>query len=181
MQWWTKQCAFWKLGRIDKQLKYRVGPMEKNQTACEGEGGLCRWCSGQESACHCRRHKRCRFDPWVWKIPQRREWQPIPVFLPGKFRGQRVWQATVHEAAKSRTWLSDWALMREKEAGMEGGGCCFTTAGREDRQHWENELEQIPPSRERLKRKKKWQSEPCWYWGDKYSRQWELQELRPWG
>ena len=46
---------------------------------------------------------------------------------------RRVWQATVHEAAKSRTWLSDWAPMREKEAGMEGGGCCFTTAGREDR------------------------------------------------
>ena len=23
------------------------------------------------------------FDPWVGKIPRRREWQPIPVFLPG--------------------------------------------------------------------------------------------------
>ena len=22
------------------------------------------------------------FDPWVGKIPWRREWQPIPVFLP---------------------------------------------------------------------------------------------------
>ena len=27
---------------------------------------------------------RCRFCPWVWKIPWRREWQPTPVFLPGK-------------------------------------------------------------------------------------------------
>ena len=31
-----------------------------------------------------RRHRRCGFDPWVWKIPWRRKWQPTPVFLPGK-------------------------------------------------------------------------------------------------
>ena len=30
-----------------------------------------------------------RFDPWVGKIPCRREWQPTPVFLPGEFHGQR--------------------------------------------------------------------------------------------
>ena len=29
------------------------------------------------------------FDPWVRKIPWRREWQPTPVFLPGEFHGQR--------------------------------------------------------------------------------------------
>ena len=41
--------------------------------------------SGKESdACHCRRHKRWGFDPWVGKIPRRRIWQPTPVFLPGK-------------------------------------------------------------------------------------------------
>jgi len=28
------------------------------------------------------------FDPWVGKIPWRRKWQPIPVFLPGKSHGQ---------------------------------------------------------------------------------------------
>ena len=28
-------------------------------------------------------------DPWVGKIPQRREWQTTPVFLPGKSPGQR--------------------------------------------------------------------------------------------
>ena len=38
-----------------------------------------------------RRHKRCRFNPWVWKIPQRRKWQPAPVFLPGESHGQRRW------------------------------------------------------------------------------------------
>ena len=44
------------------------------------------WFSGKESTCQCRRH---RFDPWVEKIPWRKKWQPIPVFLPGKSHGQR--------------------------------------------------------------------------------------------
>ena len=40
-------------------------------------------------ACPCRRRKRCRFDPWIRKIPWNRKWQPTPVFLPGKSHGQR--------------------------------------------------------------------------------------------
>ena len=32
---------------------------------------------------------REEFDPWVEKIPWRREWQPTLVFLPGEFHGQR--------------------------------------------------------------------------------------------
>ena len=28
-------------------------------------------------------------NPWVGKIPLSREWQPTPVFLPGKSHGQR--------------------------------------------------------------------------------------------
>ena len=30
-----------------------------------------------------------RFNPWVGKIPWRREWLPTPVFLTGEFYGQR--------------------------------------------------------------------------------------------
>ena len=58
--------------------------------------------SGKESACQCRRHKRRRFDPWVRKIPWRRAWQPIPVFLPGKSHGQRS--------------LGDYSLCGSKES-----------------------------------------------------------------
>ena len=29
------------------------------------------------------------FNPWVWKIPWRKKWQPTPVFLPGKPHGRR--------------------------------------------------------------------------------------------
>ena len=45
---------------------------------------LPRWLSGKESACRYRRLRRCRFNPWVGKIPWRRKWQPTPVFLLGK-------------------------------------------------------------------------------------------------
>ena len=51
--------------------------------------GLSRWCSGKEYACQCRRHKKCGFNAWLRKIPRSMKWQPIPVFLPGKFHGQR--------------------------------------------------------------------------------------------
>ena len=44
------------------------------------------WLSGKEPTCQCR---RLRFDPWVGKVPWRREWQPTPVFWPGKSHGQR--------------------------------------------------------------------------------------------
>ena len=30
-----------------------------------------------------------RFNPWVRRIPWKREWLPTPVFLPGEFHGQR--------------------------------------------------------------------------------------------
>ena len=35
------------------------------------------------------RCNRRQFDPWVGKIPWRREWKPSPVFLPGESHGQR--------------------------------------------------------------------------------------------
>ena len=60
---------------------------------------------GKEATCQCRRHKKCRFDPLVGKIPWRRKWQPTPVFLPGEPQGQTSLEATVQRVAKSRTRL----------------------------------------------------------------------------
>ena len=48
-----------------------------------GASWVAQW---KESACQCR---RLEFDPWLRKIPWRRKWQPISVFLPGKSHGQR--------------------------------------------------------------------------------------------
>ena len=44
---------------------------------------------GKETACECRGHRRCRFSPWVGKIPWKRKWQPTPIFLPEKIPWQR--------------------------------------------------------------------------------------------
>ena len=43
--------------------------------------------SGKESACQCRRYKRCGFDPWVGKIPWRRKWQPHSSVLAWRIPG----------------------------------------------------------------------------------------------
>ena len=37
--------------------------------------------------------ERCEFDPWVRKIPWRRAWQPIPVFLTGNLMDKGAWWA----------------------------------------------------------------------------------------
>ena len=59
----------------------------------------------------------CGFDPWVGKIPWRREWQPTLGFLPGKSCDRGAWLATVHGVTKSQTRLSDWALSTVTESG----------------------------------------------------------------
>ena len=45
--------------------------------------------TGKEPACQCRRCRRHGFNPLVRKIPWRKTWQPMPVFLSGGFLGQR--------------------------------------------------------------------------------------------
>ena len=47
--------------------------------------------------------RRPGFNPWVRKIPWRREWRPTPVFSPGELHGQRSLAVVVHEVAKMDT------------------------------------------------------------------------------
>ena len=44
--------------------------------------------------------RRPGLDPWVGKIPWRREWLPTPAFLPGEFHGYTI------------TFLEDWTPKR---------------------------------------------------------------------
>ena len=81
---------------------------------------LPRWCSGEESACQYRRPKRCRFNPWVRKIPGSRKWQPTPVFgnllqyfCQENSMDRGVWWATVHKVAKSQTGLKRLSTARQ--------------------------------------------------------------------
>ena len=60
---------------------------------CGSDGRVCLQC------------RRTEFDPWIGKIPWRREWQPTPVFPPEEFHGQRSlgsqrvghdWETNIH-------------------------------------------------------------------------------------
>ena len=57
----------------------------------------CKWCfpggSVVKNLPAMQETQRSRLNPWVWKIPWRRKWQPTPVFLPGKSHGQRSMMA----------------------------------------------------------------------------------------
>ena len=68
--------------------------------------GLPKWLSGKESACNA---GDVGLISWVRKIPWRRKWKPVPVFLTGKSMDRGAWWATVHEVTKDQTQLSDWA------------------------------------------------------------------------
>ena len=61
--------------------------------------------------------RRCRFNPWVGKIPCRKKWQPTPVFLPGESHGQRSLAGYSGESmgSQSRTRLSDWKAEQHKQ------------------------------------------------------------------
>ena len=79
------QVAF-KSGRLDPALtpvlSTGTDPGKRNPSYLFNQlllSGLPQWLGGKEFTCQCKRH---RFNPWVGKIPQRRKWQPTPVFLP---------------------------------------------------------------------------------------------------
>ena len=65
---------------------HQCGRSSEYSRVFKGKIGVSGGSDGKESKCQCR---RCRFDPWVGKIPWRRERQPTPVFLPGESHEQR--------------------------------------------------------------------------------------------
>ena len=72
-------------------LEVRFGPLgERREEAekCWGKSGgsLPGGSDDKESACNAGDPGS---NPWVVKIPWRKEWQPTPVLLPGEFHGQR--------------------------------------------------------------------------------------------
>ena len=75
-------------GGLPSMGSHRVGHDSSNLVAAARSfSGFPGGASGKEPACQCR---RAGFDPWVRNIPWRQEWQPIPVFLPGKSHEQRT-------------------------------------------------------------------------------------------
>ena len=62
--------------------------------------------SGKEATCQCRRHKRCRFEPWVGRSPRGMQATHFCV-LAYRIHGQRSLWAIVHRVTKSWTKLSN--------------------------------------------------------------------------
>ena len=80
------------MGEAPTQMELTVKGTDRQQTKeakCTQILGLPRRLSGKEFTGQCRRHRRRKFDSWVRKMLWRKKWKPIPVFLPGKFHGQR--------------------------------------------------------------------------------------------
>ena len=69
------------------QFLFSLSPQTGDFSPSDWSLGLSRWLSGKEFTCKCR---RCRFDPWVGKVPWRRKWQPTPIFLSGKCHVQKI-------------------------------------------------------------------------------------------
>ena len=67
----------------------------KNYTSIRLATGFPGGAGSKEPACQCRKCRRPGFDPWVWKIPWRRAWQPL----------QYAWCAMIHRVTKSQTLL----------------------------------------------------------------------------
>ena len=99
--------------------------------------------------------RRRGFNPWVGKIPWRRERLPTPVFLHGEFHG--LYSPWGHKESDMTEWLS-WAsllahmvkhlpVMRETQVGSQG---------------WEDPLEkEMATHSSILTWKIPWTEEPC--------------------
>ena len=87
--WW---CI---LGLCHEYLPGHVSvDSELGMTADKGSGldlflvGFPGGSDGKKKKKICLQCRRPGFDPWIKKIPWRREWLPTPVFLPAEFHGQ---------------------------------------------------------------------------------------------
>ena len=70
----------------------------------------CSGASGKEPTWQHRRHKKCRFSPWVGKIPWRRHGNPCQYSCLEDPMDRGAWQATVHRDAQSRTQLKQFSM-----------------------------------------------------------------------
>ena len=112
---WISNCIARKTRKFQKQWGERGPHLQKQDLQVTLlVWGLPRCCSGKESTSPCRRLRCVGSVPWVGKIPWRRKWQPIPVFLPGKSQGQRdlvgysPWGRTELDTAEHAHTLLVW-------------------------------------------------------------------------
>ena len=73
-----------------------------------------------------------RLDPWVGKIPWRREWQPTPVFSPGESHGQRS-LAGYSPRGSQRVDMTERAAGRESTEKCKLANICHSRKANEAR------------------------------------------------
>ena len=114
-QWtwvWASSGSWWwtgKPGLLQSMGSQRVGHKWETKLNWSYETNLPASRFTKESTCQWRRCWRCRLNPWIRKIPWRRKWQHIPVFLPQKAHAQRSLESYSPWSGRSWTWLTDSA------------------------------------------------------------------------
>ena len=100
---WRNWCLYGRMNRPEFSLSAMWGHSKKavckpgKRRASPGfPGGT----SGKEPACQCRRHRRCRFDPWVRKIPWSKNGNPLQYSCLENLMDRWAWQVTVHGVTK---------------------------------------------------------------------------------
>ena len=88
--------------------------------------------SGEEPASQCRKHQRCRFDPWVRKSPWRRERLPTPVSLPGESHGQRSLEELQSMGLQRATKQQQNEMSNLKTPNRMGTSCTSVSQGSQD-------------------------------------------------
>ena len=81
--------------------------------------------SSKEPACQSRRHKRCRFYPWVWRSLGGQHGNPLHYSCLDHPMDRGAWQVTVHRVTQSWTWpkwLSTHACKQTKHTMEEEVG-----------------------------------------------------------
>ena len=73
-----------------RTLVAEEGEMNTENWKKEKEKNSLQMVSPEPALCIVSIKSRCPFNPWVWKISWKRQWQPTPVFLPGRAHGQRL-------------------------------------------------------------------------------------------
>ena len=68
------------------------------------------WLSSKDSTYKAGDTPRLGFNPWVGKIPLRRTWQPMPVFLPRSPGQEEPGRLQSMGVARSQTWLKQLSI-----------------------------------------------------------------------
>ena len=84
---------------------------------------LPRWCSSEEPAANL---LDVGSIPGLGKIPWRRQWQPIPVLLPGKSHGQRSLAGYSPQSCKESNMTEHAGVQPTPKQGVGVGGLCST-------------------------------------------------------